>query len=107
MPHRHLRAKKLNKAIAKNRIEKLFRMAEEKAFSNKLGLADRYVELARKISMRYRVPIPKEYKRRFCKNCYKYLQPGVNARIRLSSGRLVIYCKNCGRFTRIPLKNRR
>jgi len=107
MSYKYLKNKKLNKTMAKKRIEKLFKLAEEKAFSNKLSLADRYVELARKISMRYRVSIPREFRRKFCKNCYRYLQPGVNARVRLTSGKLVIYCRNCREFTRIPIKNRR
>jgi ribonuclease P protein subunit RPR2 len=97
----------LYKKIAEKRIEKLFQLAEEKAISNKFDLANRYVELARKISMRYRVPIPKKYKRRFCKHCYRYLKPGVTSRVRVSSGKLVIYCKNCNKFMRIPFKNSR
>jgi len=107
MSYRYLKNKKLHKKIAEKRIKKLFELAEKKASSNRFNLADRYVELARKISMRYRVSIPKEFKRRFCKNCYRYLKPGINARVRLTSGKLVIYCENCGKFIRLPFKNRR
>jgi len=92
------------KKIAKRRIEKLFIMAEEAALSKKFNLADRYVELARKISMRYLVPIPKKFKRCFCKNCYSYVLPGKTARIRISNSKIVIFCFNCGKISRFIIK---
>jgi len=98
--------KKTQKIIAKNRIKKLFSLAEKKALSGRIDLANRYVEIARKISMRYLVPIPKDFKRSFCKHCYFFLLPDVNCRIRLHRNRLIIYCKNCKKYTRIPLKSK-
>ena len=97
--------KKIQKTIANKRIDKLLSMAERRALSDNLNLADRYVEIARKISMRNLVPIPKDFKRRFCKHCYSYFLPDSNCRIRIHRGRLVIYCYNCKKYTRIPLKN--
>ena len=97
--------KKIQKTIAKKRINKLFSMAEQCAFSGKLNLANRYVEIARKISMRYLIPIPREFKSRFCKHCYSYLLPDVTSRVRFHRGKIVIYCNNCQKYTRIPLKN--
>jgi len=97
--------KNLQKTIAKNRIIKLFTLAERYAISERFDLANRYVEIARKISMRYLVPIPKKFKRRFCKHCYSYLLPDKNCRIRIHNNRVIIFCKNCGKFTRIPIKN--
>ena len=96
--------KKIQKTIAKRRINKLFLMAEENAISGELKLSDRYVELARKISMKYLTPIPREYKRRFCKHCYSYLIPSVNCRVRIHKGKTVIYCHSCKKYTRIPFK---
>ena len=96
--------KKEQKNIAKERIKRLFLLSEEKARQNRFDLADRYVELARKISMRYLVPIPKELKRRFCKHCYSYLVPNRNCRIRVNRGKVIIYCNNCNKYTRIPIK---
>jgi len=98
--------KKLQKTIAKKRIAKLFFMAEEKALENKFNLANRYVEIARKLSMRHLIPMPKEYKTRFCKHCYSYLLPDVTSRVRINRGKLVVFCNNCQKFTRIPLKNK-
>jgi ribonuclease P protein subunit RPR2 len=106
MSNRKKRDKAQQKEIAKKRITKLFSLAEKNSLAGKLDLSDRYVEIARKISMRYLVPIPKEYKRRFCKNCYSYLLPHVNSRYRIQNKKLIIYCKNCSKFTRIPLKNK-
>ena len=96
--------KQIQKTIAKKRIARLFELAEKNALKGKLNLANRYVNLARKISMRYLVPIPKEYKLRFCKHCYSYLLPNVSCRVRISSGKTIIYCKNCKKYMRIPLK---
>jgi ribonuclease P protein subunit RPR2 len=96
--------KKHQKSIAKNRIIKLFKLAEKKALSGNLNLANRYIEIARNISMRNLVRIPNNLKRNFCKHCYCYLLPHINCRIRLHDKRIIIYCKNCNSFTRIPLK---
>lgn len=92
------------KVIASSRVHKLFVMAEKAALSNKIDLATRYVELARRISMKYQMSIPKGYKRCFCKHCYSYLLPDVNSRYRVKNGRLVIFCKNCKKYMRMPFK---
>ena len=91
--------------IAFRRINKLFIMAEEYALTGKFNIANRYVELARKLSMRNLTPIPIEYKRRFCKHCYSYLLPNVTCRVRIHRSKLVVYCYNCRKYKRIPLKN--
>ena len=98
--------KKNKKIIARNRIEKLFILAEKNALSGRLDLSNRYVHIARKISMKYLVQISSEFKRCFCKHCYSYLLPDVNCRIRIHRNRLIIYCKNCEKYTRIPLKSK-
>ena len=95
-------SKNKQKKIARDRITQLFLLAEKTALSHRLDLATRYVTLARKLSMRYLVSIPPEFKKRFCKYCYSYLQPGVNSRYRVGRKRLIIYCGECGRCTRIP-----
>lgn len=104
MTKRTSKDKKLQKKIAKNRINKLFVMAEHCALSGKINLADRYVEIARKLSMKYLVRMPKQFKRRFCKHCCSYLLPDATCRVRIHHGKLVIYCYKCKKYTRIPLK---
>ena len=106
MANRNAKKKKLQKNIAKNRIHRLFKLAEKYALQDRLELSDRYVFLARKISMRYLVPMPRGFKRRFCKHCYSYLLPGVNCRVRIHRSNVVTYCHNCKRYMRMPLGNR-
>jgi ribonuclease P protein subunit RPR2 len=106
MPKRYNRKKELQKKIAKQRIQRLFLLAEHYALNDRLKLSDRYVFLARKISMKYLVPVPNQFKRRFCKHCYSYILPNVTCRIRIHKGRIVTYCDNCKRYMRMPLQNR-
>lgn len=92
--------------IAGERIDILFEAAEEEARARRLDRSDRYVELARKIGMRYNVRIPRHYKRRFCRHCHAYLQPSKNCRVRMRGRRITVHCDNCGRFVRMPYKTR-
>lgn len=89
--------------IAKERIKELFKQAE-KIFDEEPKLADRYVQLARKISMKYKTRIPSELKKRFCKHCYCYLVPGKNCRVRTHEGKVVYYCLSCKKYMRFPYK---
>ncbi|MBI1968677.1 ribonuclease P [Candidatus Woesearchaeota archaeon] len=90
------------KRIAQERIRKLFQQADE-MFSSHPELANRYMTLARKIAMKARTPIPRELKRKFCKHCFTYLRPGINARIRTRQGKVVISCLGCKKMMRIPI----
>lgn len=92
--------------IASARIKKLFEEAD-KIFNKNKNLSNRYVEIARKIAMKFNLKIPKIYKRRFCKHCYKYLKNGVNSRIRIHKSKVIIFCMECKKYTRIPLKSAR
>ena len=89
--------------IAQERVSTLFEEAE-KAFSKDKTRAHHYVDLARKIAMKVKLRIPMELKRRFCKHCYSYLQPGVNARVRTRAGKVIISCLGCKKFMRIPIR---
>ena len=92
------------KIIAKERISDLFFEAD-KIFGKDQSLADRYVHLARKIAMKFKLRLLSSQKRKFCKHCYTYLRPGANARVRVKEGKIVYYCQKCKKFLRIPLKN--
>ena len=100
-------SKKQNKTIAKQRIIKLFSLVEKKAFEKDFELSDIYIHIARKISMKYLVPIPSNLKKKYCKHCYSYLQPSVNSTTRINNGRIIIFCQNCGKYTRIPFKQKK
>ncbi len=98
-----LLSKPQQKIIAQQRIKQLFHEAELVFSKNKLW-SNRYVALARKIAMKVKLKMPGYYKRKFCKHCYSYLQPGINSRTRIRSGKVIIYCWECKKFTRIPLR---
>jgi ribonuclease P protein subunit RPR2 len=96
------REKRLERKIARERISILLSKADEIKFEN-YELARRYVELARRIAMRYRIRLPKNQKRKFCKNClYPYRHDRVRVRVRKS--RIMITCLNCGFIRRIPIR---
>lgn len=101
MKRSHKKKPKLYRDIANKRISELFEQAAFQ-FNKNPDLSDRYVEIARKIAMKYKVRIPKELKRRFCKHCHKYIVPGVNSRVRLTKQKVVYYCSNCRRYMRFP-----
>lgn len=93
-----------NKKIARERIEILFTQARE-MFSKDSSLSDRYVEIARKISMKYNVRLTSEERRSFCKHCYKYLVPSVNCHVRVRDDMIVYSCHECKKFSRFRYKN--
>jgi ribonuclease P protein subunit RPR2 len=94
--------------IALQRIHSLFRLAKEK-IREEPQLAQRYAEIARKIAMRAKLRLPKEYRRMICRHCKSFIYPGVNSRVRVQQKRephMVVTCLVCGKITRIPLKSR-
>lgn len=96
------RKKGQERRIAAERIDVLFQMAEREGHADHLARSDRYVELARKIGMRYNVRLPSEYKRRVCRECHAYLLPPKTARIRIGESRVVTTCLRCGAVMRFP-----
>lgn len=95
--------KNLIKDIAIERIEYLFKIAEENYSSNP-HRSDRYVALARRIGMRYRVRLPSYLKRRICKGCHSFLVPSDSSRVRLHGRYMTITCLKCGKEMRYPYK---
>jgi ribonuclease P protein subunit RPR2 len=87
------------KQIARERIGVLFEQAA-RVFHEHPEMSNRYVELARKIAMRQRIRIDREYRRRYCHHCYVYLVPGNNMRVRVHRGNVVVTCRECNKHTR-------
>ena len=87
--------------IALERIKILFKQAQEE-FSKHPERSNRYVTLARKIAMKTKTKIPANLKKRFCKHCYSYLQPGINCRIRTKNKKVIYYCFKCKKYMRFP-----
>lgn len=96
------RNKRVERRIARERIEILFKLAEEEALKRHFERSKRYVELARKIGMRYNTSLPSYLKRRFCHKCGSFLLPSVNCRVRLSKKKITIKCEDCGHRMRFP-----
>ena len=91
--------------VARQRIERLFVLAEEEHVLHP-ERSDRYVALARRMGMRMRVRIPRRLKRRVCGGCGCYLSP-ERARVRLHDGIVTVTCTECGEQTRYPYRKSR
>ena len=94
----------MERRIALERMTTLFHLAEAEALRRHTGRARRYVELARRLGMRYNVRVPAPFKRSFCKKCLAFLLPAVSARIRIGDGRIVVTCTGCGAVQRYPYR---
>jgi ribonuclease P protein subunit RPR2 len=95
----------IEKEIAKERIEILFDLAK-KTFNSNPKLANRYIQLMRKIAMKARVKIPLKYKLFICKKCNSLLIPGKNCRVRIKSEKgtkVTFTCLNCNSIKRYPV----
>ncbi len=95
------RRKERLKDIARERIGKLFSEAS-KAFGDDPLLSKRYVEIARRISSKHKVRIPRELRRRFCRRCNAYFVPSRSVRVRLKGQKMVYTCLECRGITRLP-----
>lgn len=98
-----------SKRIALQRMDTLFRLAKENVHERS-DLAQRYVEIARKISMRARFHMPREHRLYICRRCKRFISPGTSSRVRVQPRRephLVITCLHCGGHMRIPLKRKK
>ncbi len=86
--------------IAFGRCQKLLELARE-MFPEDKALSRRYVELARKIAMRHRIPLGSK---EFCKKCGIIFIHGktLNVRISPSKGAAVYICTNCKSEKRYP-----
>ncbi len=90
------------KKIALERIKILFEQAKN-TFKEDKTLSNKYVKMARELAMKYKIRIPRELKRRYCKHCYKYLMPAVNCRIRTREGKVIYYCLECKKYMKFLL----
>ncbi len=93
--------------VAAERFQILLDQAKKMAWTDE-KLSRRYVSLARKISSRTKVRIPRESKMYLCKGCGLALVPGHNAKIRLHAHTtgIVISCLSCGAVKRYPVSTK-
>jgi ribonuclease P protein subunit RPR2 len=102
---KHSPKPKWQQSIGRERIERLFSLAQ-KEFSKNPQRSQSYVQLARKIAMRYNIRLPPELKRQYCKKCYKYLKPSINSRVRTNPKQraVTVTCLECGHIMRYPYR---
>ena len=96
------------RSIARQRVQTLFSLAEETLNGDPV-LAQRYVNIARRIAMAAKIRLPTQYRRQICRHCKSFILPGVNCRVRVKQLRephVVITCLNCGKQMRIPLSKK-
>ena len=85
--------------LAQEHIRTLHAQLQEQVYADR-KLANRYVQLIRRIGMKLRLRLPREIKKSYCKHCYVAFAPGDNCRVRLRRGLLVYYCFSCKKYTR-------
>ncbi len=90
------------KKIARERIEILFENATEWAGDDEAS-SRRCILIAKRIAMKQRIRIPKRYRRLFCSQCHTILRPGINSRVRIQHGRVIMTCLECGQRKRYPV----
>jgi len=95
----------MSQKIAEERIKRLFELADQRISEdreNKEQLANRYVELAQDIGMKYNVSVPAELRKRYCHECLSFLKPGFNCQVRINSKSSAVnyHCEACGEVNR-------
>jgi ribonuclease P protein subunit RPR2 len=101
MKIKHQEKPKEHRDIALERIKTLFGEADL-IFSEDPSLSDKYVRLARKISLKYKVRMPSDLKRQICSKCFSFLKAPATCRVRLREGKAVYTCLSCGEQMRFP-----
>ena len=97
-----IKRKKFIKKIASEQIILLFEQAMQ-IFEEDPEKSQRYIDMARAISKKCKVQIPKQYKIKICRHCKSYLVPGKNCRVRIRSKKqrhITVTCLNCKNYTR-------
>ena len=92
--------------LARERIERLFTLAEKSSKNDNPEESKRLVELARLISKRYNQRLSKSQRIRICRKCNSFLSSG-NSKNRISSkGWKTVTCLDCGYVARHRTQNR-
>jgi len=54
--------------------------------------------------MAINLKLPRELKRRFCPNCYSFLVPNKNLKVRIGGSKVIYHCSECNHIWRLGLK---
>ena len=91
--------------LARERIERLFVLAEESSKSGDIEESKRLIELARLIGKRYNQRLSKSQRIKICRNCNSFMT-SKNSTNRISSkGWKTITCLDCGNIWRHRLQS--
>jgi ribonuclease P protein subunit RPR2 len=101
-----MRKPQWQRRIARERIKILFDLAK-KSLEKYPERSRRYVELLRKIGLKYNVRLSKNIKRSICKNCNQLLIPGKTSTVRLSKKTVIVKCLECGKIYRYPYSRKK
>ncbi len=102
------RTKSAMQQIALERVDILFARAL-RLFHEDPDLANRYVDLAKRICMVARLRLPGRWRPYVCRGCKGFILPSVNCQVRIQSrpgkgSRVVKTCLKCGHVTRYYLR---
>ncbi len=71
-----------------------------------LPLAKAQAALARRIMLKFNIRYAWQTRRFYCHGCKELLVPGVNVRVRLGPGKMLLMtCKDCGHVNRKKLRH--
>ena len=91
--------------LARERIERLFVLAEESSRTGDPTESKRFIELARLIGKRYNQRLSKSHRIKICRNCNSFFS-SKNSKNRISSkGWKTITCLDCGKIVRHRFQN--
>lgn len=95
--------KRAAQSIAFERIEILFDLSELEMKKGRPERSRRYLDLALRIGMRYKISVSR-WKMRFCSECKNYYRFPETASVRVKKGRIIVTCNSCGSVSRYPFK---
>lgn len=84
--------------IADTRMRRLAELSLQQVREGRPDRASRYVEIARRIGMKTRTPMPEGFQ--YCKGCMQPMLPGLNSHVRLRKDYVLTHCMVCGRCIR-------
>lgn len=97
--------KKDAKDIAKERIDRLFELAEKEARAGNTSRSKRYVTLALRMGERHKVRVA--HRRTYCGSCLSFFVAPRNVRVRTGRGRVSMTCLECGSVARYPIHKKK
>ena len=96
---RYSKSKDKEKKIALDHINAMFDEAKRQSKKN-FELSNKLVKRALNLKKRLKITLPKELKKKFCKNCNNYFIHGENCRVRVQNGKIIYFCLKCKSFIR-------